>query len=487
MDKPSQNIQPKSLRYLFLTELWERFSYWSMQSLLVLYMTSHLGFHDTHAYLLFSAFGALMMATPVLGGYIADRLLGFKITIMLGAITLALGYYLLCFSHENLFFIGMTLLIFGNGLLKPNISALLGTCYANDDKRRQNGYTIFYFGINLGSLLGILSCGFIASHWGYPTAFALSGTALIIGLAFFFIGQRQIKQDQVIVSYKAFNLSKQQLQLRTLLLIAGILIFIYPVYLCLHHSEITDSILITLAILLLGYLCYEVKRSKANERGPFVIAILLTLFSVVFWALYMQMPMSLTLYAARAVNLHIFGFYIPPSTVISMNGMLILFCTPLMIKTWNSLKKYKMEPSIPLKFALGTLFIGIGFIALAYGANAITANHLASLTSVFFGYLGLTLGELCLSPIGLAMISQYTPRRVHGLMMGAWFFALAASYVIAGQLAKIASVPKAIDHNITATAHIYHHAFIEYALIGILVGFAMMLLAPILVRIAEKK
>lgn len=478
--------QPKSLRYLFLTELWERFSYWSTQSLLVLYMIKHLMFHDTQAYLLFSAFGALMMAMPVIGGMIADRVIGFQRTILLGAVCLSIGYYLFCFNHMYAVYIGMALLICGNGLLKPNISALLGTCYKTNDRRRQNGYTIFYFGINCGSLLGIILCGFIAAHFGYKAAFAVSGTALIIGLIIFSIGQGQIHRDQVNVNYKAFDLSTVNANLRLIAIIAAILVLVAPLYLCLHHPEATNTIMVIVAVILLSYLALEVIRSKSKERPAFIIAILLTLFSVVFWGLYMQMPMSLTLFCARAVDLHLFGISIPASTVLSMNGGLILICTPLVIRLWNYLRFRNIEPSISAKFAIGTLLIGVGFIALAYGASTVNDHHKAALFTVFLGYLGLTLGELSLSPIGLAMISQYTPKRVNGLMMGSWFFALAASYSIAGQLAKLASITKADAHNPVLIGHTYYHAFIEYALIGIGIGMIMLLVAPIFNRIAEK-
>ncbi|MDF1796317.1 MAG: peptide MFS transporter [Coxiellaceae bacterium] len=476
------NKQPRALFYLFMTELWERFSYWSVQSLIVLYMTQHLGFNDSKAYLIYGAFGALMMATPVIGGYIADHLIGYNRAVILGGLCLMLGYASLAVGQFVSFYVGMSACIIGNGLLKPNISTLLGTCYKNNDKRRESGFTIFYFGINAGSILGTIACGFVAELVSYQWAFALASSAMVIGLIVFSTGIKRVHSDQIHKHHRLEQIT-QAINQKTFLVVIACIIIIGLLYLCLLHPDIANSIIIIFGVLLLSYLGYQYKRTKKILRGRFLAAIILTIMSVGFWALYMQMPMSLTLFVARAVNLNIFGYSIPPSTVTALNSFFILAFAPVAVKVWRSLKTRDRDLSFGGKFSLGLLFIGLGFLALTYGAFSVTPLHQSSLFPVVFGYLGLTLGELALSPIGLAMITLYSPPRLRGFMMGTWFFALAASTAIAGQLAKIASIPNK-SMSIVSISKIYGHAFIIFAAICFVTALLLMAITPWLKKIA---
>ncbi len=483
--KTCNDKQPRALVYLFMTELWERFSYWSVQSLIVLYMTQHYSFTDSKAYLIYGAFGALMMATPVIGGYIADHFVGYNRAVILGGISLMLGYTGLALGHMVTFYVGMSACIIGNGLLKPNISTLLGTCYQNNDKRRESGYTIFYFGINTGSILGTIACGIVAKLVSYQWAFALAAFAMIIGLIVFSLGMKQVRRDQVHMHHRLDQI-KDSINQKTFIVIVACIIIVALLYLCLLNPTIADTIIALFGILLLGYLCIQYQRTKPALRNRFLVAIILTITSVGFWALYMQMPMSMTLFVARAVNLNIFGYSIPPSTITALNGFFILLFAPAAVKLWKSLKARNKDFSFGGKFTLGLIFIGLGFIALTFGAFSVTSSHQSSLIPVVFGYLGLTLGELALSPIGLAMISLYSPPRLRGFMMGTWFFALAASTAIAGQLAKIASIPSKTT-NIVDISQIYGHAFIIFAAICFGTAIILMILTPWLKRLASEK
>ncbi|MDF1655038.1 MAG: peptide MFS transporter [Coxiellaceae bacterium] len=484
MTKTHIDKQPRALIYLFMTELWERFSYWSVQSLIVLYMTQHFGFGDSQAYLIYGAFGALMMATPVIGGYIADHFIGYNRAVILGGLCLMLGYASLAVGHFVSFYAGMSACIIGNGLLKPNISTLLGTCYTNKDKRRESGFTIFYFGINAGSILGTIACGFVAKLVSYQWAFALASFAMIIGIIVFSTGIKQVQRDQIHTHHRLAKISRA-INLNTFVVVIACGIIIALLYLCLRHPDIANTIITLFGVLLLSYLGYQYKLTKKELRGRFLAAIILTIMSVGFWALYMQMPMSMTLFVARAVNLNILGFSIPPSTVTALNSFFILAFAPVAVKVWRSLKARNSDFSFGGKFTFGLLFIGLGFIALTFGAFSVTPTHQSSLIPVVFGYLGLTLGELALSPIGLAMITLYSPPRLRGFMMGTWFFALSASTAIAGQLAKIASIPdKAMS--IVSISKIYGHAFIVYAAICFATAILLMILTPWLKKLASE-
>ncbi|MDF1759065.1 MAG: peptide MFS transporter [Coxiellaceae bacterium] len=487
MNMTAKNIntkQPRALIYLFMTELWERFSYWSVQSLIVLYMTQHFGFADSKAYLVYGAFGALMMATPVIGGYIADHFVGYNRAVILGGLCLMLGYASLAVGHFVSFYAGMSACIIGNGLLKPNISTLLGTCYSNKDKRRESGFTIFYFGINTGSILGTIACGVVAKLASYQWAFALAAFAMVIGVIVFSIGIKQVQRDQIHSHHRLVKIS-QSINRNTFAVVIACIIIIALLYLCLLHPTIANTIIAVFGVLLLSYLGYQYKRTQKQLRGRFLAAIILTITSVGFWALYMQMPMSMTLFVARAVNLNILGYSIPPSTVTALNSFFILLFAPVAVKVWRSLKARDRDFSFGGKFSLGLLFIGLGFLALTFGAFSVTPHHQSSLIPVAFGYLGLTLGELALSPIGLAMITLYSPPRLRGFMMGAWFFALAASTAIAGQLAKIASIPNK-TMSIVSISKIYGHAFIIFAAICFATAILIMILTPWLKKLASE-
>lgn len=479
----ASNKQPRALIYLFMTELWERFSYWSVQSLMVLYMTESLGLKDSRSYLIFGAFGALMMATPVIGGYIADTLIGYKRAVMLGACFLLVGYLGIATGHELGFYLGMSSCIIGNGLLKPNISTLLGTCYSVDDHRRESGFTWFYFGINSGAILGTISCGIIAKFVSYQWAFTLAAGSMLIGLLVFSFGKRQISKDQLSHA-SATQQTPKSINLKCLAVIIGSALLIAGLYFCLLHPDVANSLLAAFGAALLITLAVHISRTEPQLRPRFIVAIVLTLLSIGFWALYMQMPMSMTLFVARAVDLHIFGLHIPPSTVSSLNSFFILLFAPLTVQLWNGLKRRNSDLSYAGKFCLALILIGLGFIALWSGALTVTGHHKASLWWVVLGYLGLTLGELSLSPIGLAMITLYSPPKLRGLMMGTWFYALAASTAIAGELAKLASVPKAVD-SLTHVSHIYSHAFLCFAGICFATGIVLLLLCPSLKKLAN--
>ena len=399
--------QPKTLTLLFCTEMWERFSFWSVQSLLVLFMVRFFHFDDTSAYAIFSAFTALQLATPVIGGYISDRFIGGELAVTAGAITLSLGYVLLSFTNQHIYFLALSLLVCGNGLLKPNISSLLGACYRLNDTRRSNGFTLFYLGINVGSLLGVIISGIIATYLSWQLAFLADAFAMILGLIVFLSGLKQLHKDQLHAStllYKGY---------KTLGIVIVLLLMLYPLNLLLNHASIANDLLLVVAIILIIYLIYITIQLRRKEQKKFIVCLLLILFSIAFWSLYQQMGMALTLFTARDINLQITSHItIPPSIASAFIGIFIIVLTPAIIQVWKYLRKRNIEPTYIGKFIIGIIFIAVAYWTLAFTASIVTPDHPAPFPFIVLVYLLQTIGELSLSPIGLAMISELSPKNI---------------------------------------------------------------------------
>ncbi len=417
--------QPKCLKFLFMTELWERFAYFSVCSILVLFMTQDLVFTDKQAYLVFASFSALLFVTPVIGGYLADNLLGYFHAIILGAILLATGYFLLSLNIHSLLFPALSISILGNGLFKPNISSLLGSCYTADDARRENGFTIFYIGINIGATIGVILCGFIAKLWGWPLAFLTAGSVLLLGLGIFIAGIKIIRQDSLLSA--ANKIIK-----KIALFYIGLILLIAPITMLLMRPQNTNILLSIFAAVILCVLGVIIRRSDKRQKKNLLVCITLIIFSIAFWALYQQAPMTLMLFIERDVDRHILGLAIPASAVWSFNGIFLILLAPWLIRLWDKLKQHNLDPGIPLKFALGILLMGLGYIILVLAAHNVSTGQRASLLWIAISFAVQTLGELCLSPIGLAMISMLAPEKLRGMLMGIWFLALAAATAIAG-------------------------------------------------------
>lgn len=462
------NKQPKSLAFLFLTELWERFAYFSIMSLLVLMMTKTFNFSDAKSYAIFSAFGALLFITPVIGGFVADRIIGNVHAIILGAILLGGGYFTLALGKENIFLIALAIIICGNGFFKPNISGLLGSLYEKNDPRRETGFTMFYVCINIGATIGVILCGFAAKIWGFNAAFALSATALFIGLGVFLLGLKTIKKDITLKNRKPHNFAK----LKTICVYFGILVIVITIFCTMQHPSLANLVLEFSALLIFGYLFWEVKKCQGEERKNFLICIILIIFSVAFWALYQQTPMSLTMYIARSVNLNLFGLTLPPSVIGSLNGISLVILTPIVIKFWKILRAKNKELSVATKFALGIIFMSLGYFILALSAFGVTNANKASLISVVISFALQTLGEIFLSPVGLSMVTVLAPEKLRSMMLGVWFFALALATAIAGQLAKFANIANP-NETLIEIAKTYGHAFFIYGSLALIIGIIL--------------
>ncbi len=469
--------QPKALRTLFLTEMWERFGFYVVQGLLVLYMTNHLNFSDAKSYAILGEYSALVYISPLIGGFFADRVLGFRYAILIGAIFLLLGYAVIATTSDHLLFWGLAAVILGNGFLKPNISSYLGEFYQTDDPRRDAGFTIFYMGINIGVMLSTASSGFIQQTFGWRAAFACAAVGMLIGIFAFISGFKRfgklglpLQKNRIYPTYLRIFTHKP------VLLLTFVLITI-SAYLMLRVTSIGHILLIFIGISMLVWLFIRAFRYDAVSRNKLIALIVLIVISIVFWGLFFQMFSAVSLFTERNVNRLIFGIQIPPVAFISLESIAVLALGSPLAMLWRYLHSNHRSPSVGYKFSLAMLCsaISMGILVLAiHLPNAHQQIYPAWLILFFFM---VTLGEMLLSPIGLSMVTELAPPQLVGLMMGVWFMALGYGGLLSGSLAQLADIPKSVT-DIHITNHIYQHAFTIYGLIALAAAIVTLAIAP---------
>ncbi|HEY5955411.1 MAG TPA: peptide MFS transporter, partial [Polyangiaceae bacterium] len=489
--------------------MWERFSYYGMRALLVLYMVQHFRYDDQRAYLTYGSYTALVYATPVVGGMLADRLLGHKRAVMAGAILMAAGHFAMAFDAG--FFPALGLLIVGTGFFKPNISTVVGGLYSPGDTRRDSGFTIFYMGINLGAAIAPAICGAIGQTYGWHYGFGLAGIGMLVGLAVFLCGQEKLSglgepHDKAYLTERTkFGLSRE------VFVYLGAPVAVVGAWQLMLHGAWVGHVLLALGIVVtVGLVTYLIRLDDIAEKKRLLVALILTAFSVVFWAFFEQAGSSLSLFAHRNVDRRLgsgaaefmyglFGHHgnltpteIPASMFQAVNPGFILLLAPGFSWLWVWLARLGKEPSVAVKFALGLLQLGLGFGALWLGAQRAANDGMVNVGWLVLGYFLHTTGELCLSPIGLSMITKLSPPSIVGLMMGTWFLSSAFAEYAAGLIAALTGVHGETGTNVAAsvpvpsvTVHIYGHVFGGVALSAILVGLLLLAIAPALAKRIE--
>lgn len=437
---------PKGLQTLFFTEMWERFSYYGMRAILLLYMTAAvsaggmgLTAEDGSAiYGLYTA-GVYMAAIP--GGFIADKLLGLRRSVFWGGVLIALGHFSMATANRALFFFGLVSIVAGTGLLKPNISAIVGKLYTPEDKRRDAGFSIFYTGINLGAFIAPLFCGWFAQsdafkgilgsmglrpedswHWG----FGLAGIGMTLGLVQYVYGQRHLGD-----AGKTFEPAPNAWTLWGAVL--GLCAF--TGFLFWKFFEQQNIIIVVGTLIFIGWYLNQAEGVVERKRAWAVIA--LFVFAALFWAGFEQAGSSLNLFADRHTNNSLLGMSFPSSFHQSTNSIFLIVLSAAFAGLWLWLANTGREPSSPVKFALGLLFVGAGFAVMAVAARVATANGGAMVSPMWLTicYLFHTIGELCLSPVGLSTMTKLAPARLAGSVMGVWFLATSVGNFIGGRVA----------------------------------------------------
>ena len=424
---------PLSLSTLFFTEMWERFSYYGMRALLVLYLVNSLNYSESDALHIYAVYTGLVYLTPLIGGYLADRFLGAQKSIFIGGLTMMIGHFLMAFPDYLYLAIGM--LIIGNGYFKPNISSLLGRLYKSNDLRRDSGFSIFYVGINLGAFLAPLIVGYVGETINWHYGFAIAGFGMLAGLIQFSYGQNKIIKEDTTHQSKKLKLADWGL-------ISIISIINIPlILLILEVNEVLNNfffeILLAVIVIIFSYLFTRKKQlfSAKEDLKKIIYIGVLSVFVIFFWVGFEQAGGSLTLFANNSVDRSFLGFIIPASFFQSINPLIIILIGPMIANFWLRVDRSKNNINTPQKMGLGLLLLAGGFflITLVNSSSGSTIS-LWWLVGVYFLH---TLGELCLSPIGLSMVSKVSPKKIVSLMMGFWFLSSAVANFMAGKLPGI--------------------------------------------------
>jgi POT family proton-dependent oligopeptide transporter len=503
--QPSGEIlgHPIGLFILFLTEMWERFSYYGMRALLTLYLTKHMLFGDERAALIYGGYTSLVYAVPVLGGLIADRYLGFRKAVTLGAILLVAGHFGMAFEgasatefisdqgerlvqrdpfYEQVFYLSLALIIVGVGFLKPNISTIVGRLYTTEDPRRDSGFTIFYMGINVGAFIATLLCGYLGETYGWRYGFGLAGIGMLFGLATFQWGQPYLQghaepPDEALLKEKIVaGINREWLIYGCAIL--GVVAAWQAVQ---RTGELGVALSLFGAVIVAWLIWFSLVKCDKIERDRMLVMLVLIVVSVLFWALFEQAGTSLTLFTDRNVKM---GDMFTASMFQSINPLFIFIFAPLFAVLWVKLSRMGFEPSTPAKFGLGIVQVGLGFAILVFGASQAGADGKVAVIWLVLMYLLHTTGELCLSPVGLSMITKLSVARVAGMMMGVWFlsasFAAYAAGLIAGETAIENHGNESIDP-LTSLA-VYTGVFEQLAAVAVVLGTIVLIASPYLHR-----
>lgn len=513
----NRKLHPRALFVLFFAEMWERFSYYGMRALLTLYMVKELFDHlgsgaDTKALGIYGSYTAMVYLFPVIGGILADRILGFRKAIMFGGILMMAGHFALALEgmyfpkNMQLFFLSLAFIIIGNGFFKPNISSFLGKFYGVNDSRKDGAFTIFYMGVNIGALLAIVTCGYVGEQISWHYGFGLAGIGMLAGvLVFWLAGPRtfgkkginpsafeedvEIDEETEIAllhstpearrevldqeaerfeKYTSPNLKRNQF-----LTIILTLIFI-PV--CAQFLNLSDTVTAILLILSIGILVVlfvmSLKQDSEVGKQRLWVVMVLFVFHAVFWALFEQAGGSITLFTERNVLRH----GIPASTFQFFNSFFIMILAPLFSYIWIKLNQAKKEPSTPMKFVLGLFFLAVGFAVIVIGSKYFAVEGMVSMVFLIAMYFFHTTGELCLSPVGLSMITKLSPAKAVGFVMGAWFLSISLANKMAGVIGQLTATEDVdVDAHPSVGLAIYANTYLIWG-VGVVLGAAVILL-----------
>ncbi|MFQ3243837.1 MAG: POT family proton-dependent oligopeptide transporter [Arenicella sp.] len=550
---------PRGLFILFLTEMWERFSYYGMRGLLIVYLTQHFLFSDEKSSLIYGAYTALVYVMTIIGGSLADRYLGARKAVTFGAILLVLGHFGMAFEgngskqiltyegakyevkldarggdakqqlitpagtsyvtftddsmiiedaaalglpatvsrdeikitvereefYLNILYFSLALLIAGVGFLKANISTIVGSMYGFGDTRRDSGFTIFYMGINLGAFSASIICGTLGIVYGWKYGFGIAGIGMLAGLGIFLYFQDWLEG-------KAEPPHPEKLKEKAFLFInyevmcylIGLGIIAVSMLLVMNE-ELVGGVLGPIGIAMFaGLLIYAFKALKGDERSRMLAAIYFVLAQIPFWALFEQAGSSLNLFTTRLVDREILGWSVSGPVFQSLNAMFIFMFAPLMAWLWIALAKKKLNPSTPVKFAIGVALAGLGFLALVAGMKGSGVSGLTPVIFIFLIYWIHTMGELFVSPVGLSVVTKLAPARIVGMTMGAWFLYSGLSNYLAGVIARTTGAETIGGQitNVAAAKAGYVAVYTQVGYIALGIAFVMLLISPVITK-----
>ncbi len=474
-NKPCDKKHPKGIVFLFLTELWERFSYYGFAALLILYMSKTFHVPEKYVYTIYGAYGALVYTTPAIGGFIADKVFGCYSAVLYGALLITLGHFIMAIPEptHHYFYLGLAFIIVGTGLFKPSISTMVGQLYENCPELRDNGFTIAYMGSNLGTIIAPIVCAYVAKSFGYHIAFSLAGIGMIVGMLTCYIGKKHFSASSITAPQTSNNVLKL---LTALICIAGI----YAVFYALNNPKGVGMILDVVGSLTFAVLLTIALRSPKKERNNMLIVIMLTLFYVIFMALLQQSGGAMNLFTDQFVDRKIAGQIIPTGAFQAVEPLAIVLLTPLYTTLWRTLQKHSINLRYEFKFFVALLIMGFSFVIMVLSIHY-TPTHLnQNMAWINFSYLLMAAGELFIGPIGLAMLSSLVPKRVIGLFMGAWVLASAFANYIAAKIGMLTS-SNSLQHLLRKDAlQLYLSAYGYMVVIAFSAALLLLAIIPLL-------
>lgn len=553
---------PKQLWFLFLVEMWERFTFYGMRALLAMYI-SHLilsvdynpltpaeleskkvEFHKQNKEVLseehpryyietsqqkyrdeaestsnkkYGLIQAFIYAMAFVGGMFADKIFGFRKSVFWGGVLMALGTFIMAVPGAFAFYLGISILIVGNGFFKPNISTMVGSLYKDDDPRRDAGFSLFYSGINIGALLSGLTIAYIGTSVSWSLGFALSGVCMLMGLGLFMKTQKSLGPiglppfPEKLFEKSSFGITNNlMVYLGSLLFIPFFFIMVYYPFdidftflfgnltddngalikdeagnLMPYLVQFSDLFMITIAIVILIYLGVILSKVKKEEFGKLAVAIILILFSALFWSFFEQGGGSLNFYANGNVNN--LGLNMTQVNN-SINALWVVALAPVIGLLWIFLARKKSEPNTIVKFGLGFLILGLGFLVFYWSKFLATPNGLTPLWTFIFAYLVISVGELCLSPIGLSMITKLSPKRLTGMMMGTWFLASAYGQYGAGLIGAALAKGGGSSENLSNFEKLtqYTNGYESIGYIAVAAGLLLIVISPLLKKLMQE-
>jgi len=481
---------PKQLWYLFFSEMWERFSFYGMRGMLVFFMVDQLLLNEVDSNLQYGATQAFVYAFTFIGGIFADKILGFRKSLFLGGLLMILGSVILAIDPKQFFFVGIGFNIIGTGFFKPTISTIVGNLYKPGDSRTDAGFSLFYAGVNLGALLGGYLCiaigkgalfqSFIPVNLVWNIAFGLAAVFMVVSLVTFVWTQKSLGPIGISPLLTLEPKKRKILEFATYF---GSLALIPFIILMVSNSQYTDVFMFIIGPCSLLYLFYEMRSFSLAENKKLIAALVFILFSIFFWAFFEQSGGSLSLFAANNLNDSVAGLHLDPNGVNnSANSLFVIAFAALIGIVWIWMNKKKIEPNTIVKFGLAFLFLAAGFYIFYYTKFFADATGKTSLNVFTFGWFIITFGELCLSPIGMSVMTKLSPQKTQAVMMGMWFLASAYGQYFAGLLG--ANIAGASENSTNLEKlMIYADGYKQLAIYALVAGVILILISPLVKKL----
>ena len=474
---------PKQLWHLFMVEMWERFCFYGMRGVLAIFMVDMLKLTDAESNLKYGAIQAFVYAFTFVGGIFADKILGFKKSLVFGGLVMIAGNLLIAVDPHQFFYYGITLSIIGTGFFKPNISSMVGELYKPEDPRRDAGFGLFYSGINIGAFLGGIVCVYLGKQVGWNYAFLAAGIVMIIGVVLFLFIRNELGP---IGDSPLAKMEPQKRLIREIAVYVGALACIPLIFIMIHNTAYTDMFMFTVGPLAILYFLFQLyKIPEKKDKSKFIAAFIMITFSILFFAIFEQAGGSLALFANKNLHSTLFSVPLDPNIVNnSANSLYVIIFSPLLGLVWLWMAKKKFEPNTVVKFGLAFLMLAGAyyiFYSLRFFADE---NGLSSLEIFALAYFVVTISELCLSPIGLSMVTKLSPKHLGGMMMGLWFLASAYGQYLAGILGAGMSSP---NENATLVDKLmaYTDGYQQLALYSLIAGIIVIALSPLIRKLMQ--